>query len=161
MVKHMYNINLRIEGVCMNIFLWAIVCLICFIIIKSLLDFINGGNNYFKMRLKESRFSRELFYTLLILYSIVITGFALIYFILSFQGIVLVEHGELQQANIVGSLIHSFYFSGVTLLTIGYGDIIPMGIGRFIALIEALLGYVLPTAFVLRLVQTRQTDQND
>lgn len=157
----MYNINLRIEGVCMNIFLWAIVCLICFIIIKSLLDFINGGNNYFKMRLKESRFSRELFYTLLILYSIVITGFALIYFILSFQGIVLVEHGELQQANIVGSLIHSFYFSGVTLLTIGYGDIIPMGIGRFIALIEALLGYVLPTAFVLRLVQTRQTDQND
>lgn len=157
----MYNINLRIEGVCMNIFLWAIVCLICFIIIKSLLDFINGGNNYFKMRLKESRFSRELFYTLLILYSIVITGFALIYFILSFQGIVLVEHGELQQVNIVGSLIHSFYFSGVTLLTIGYGDIIPMGIGRFIALIEALLGYVLPTAFVLRLVQTRQTDQND
>jgi len=161
MVKHMYNINLRIEGVCMNIFLWAIVCLICFIIIKSLLDFINGGNNYFKMRLKESRFSRELFYTLLILYSIVITGFALIYFILSFQGIVLVEHGELQQANIVGSLIHSFYFSGVTLLTIGYGDIIPMGIGRFIALIEALLGYVLPTAFVLRLVQTRQTGRND
>lgn len=157
----MYNINLRIEGVCMNIFLWAIVCLICFIIIKSLLDFINGGNNYFKMRLKESRFSRELFYTLLILYSIVITGFALIYFILSFQGIVLVEHGELQQVNIVGSLIHSFYFSGVTLLTIGYGDIIPMGIGRFIALIEALLGYVLPTAFVLRLVQTRQTGRND
>ena len=145
----------------MNIFLWSIICLICFIIIKSLFDFINGGNIYFGMKLKESRFSRELFYTLLIIYSIVITGFALIYFILSFQGIVLVEYDGLREVNMIGSLIHSFYFSGVTLLTIGYGDIIPVGIGRFIALLEALLGYVLPTAFVLRLVQTRNNDHHD
>lgn len=110
------------------------------------------------MKLEESRFSAELFYTLLVIYSIVIIGFGLIYFILSFQGMILVEHGELQQVSVVGSLIHSLYFSGVTLLTIGYGDIIPIGIGRGIALIEALLGYVLPTAFVLRLVQTRRKD---
>ena len=122
---------------------------------------MNGGNIYFGMKLKESRFSRELFYTLLIIYSIVITGFALIYFILSFQGIVLVEYDGLREVNMIGSLIHSFYFSGVTLLTIGYGDIIPVGIGRFIALLEALLGYVLPTAFVLRLVQTRNNDHHD
>lgn len=145
----------------MNLFLWGMIGLICNIMIKSLLDFVNGKNIYFKMKLKESHFSKELFYTFLIIYSIVITGFALIYFILSFQGIVLVEHGELQQVNLVGSLIHSFYFSGVTLLTIGYGDIIPVGIGRLIALVEALLGYVLPTAFVLRLVQTRQSDHRD
>lgn len=157
----MYNTNLRIEGDCMSLFLWFVIFLICFIIIKCLIDFINGGNIYFRMKLKESRFSREIFYTLLVVYTIVITGFALIYFILSFQGIVLVEHGELQQVNIVGSLIHSFYFSSVTLLTIGYGDIIPVGIGRFIAMIEALLGYILPTAFVLRLVQTRQSDKSD
>lgn len=145
----------------MNLFLWGMMCLICLVMIKSLLDFVNGRKLYSRLRLKESRFSRELFYTLLIIYSIVITGFALIYFILSFQGIVLVEHGELQQISIVGSLIHSFYFSGVTLLTIGYGDIIPVGIGRFIALVEALLGYVLPTAFVLRLVQTSQRHHHD
>ena len=145
----------------MNLFLWGMIGLICIIMIKSLLDFVNGKNIYFKMKLKESHFSKELFYAFLIIYSIVITGFALIYFILSFQGIVLVEHGELQQVNLVGSLIHSFYFSGVTLLTIGYGDIIPVGIGRLIALVEALLGYVLPTAFVLRLVQTRQSDHRD
>lgn len=157
----MYNTNSRIEGDCMNLFLWTMVCLICYIIVKSLIDFINGGNIYFRMKLKESRFSTEIFYALLVIYSIVITGFALIYFILSFQGIVLVEHGELHQVNIIGSLIHSFYFSGVTLLTIGYGDIIPVGIGRFIALIEALLGYILPTAFVLRLVQTRRGGTRD
>jgi len=161
MVKHMYSTNLRTEGDCMNVFLWAIVCLICFVIVKSLIDFISGGNIYFRMKLKESRFSTEIFYALLVIYSIVIIGFALIYFILSFQGMVLVEHGELNQVSIIGSLIHSLYFSGVTLLTIGYGDIIPVGIGRFIALIEALLGYILPTAFVLRLVQTRQRDKGD
>lgn len=142
----------------MHIFLWFMICLICFVIVKSLVDFINGGKVQFKMKLKESRFSTEIFYALLIIYSIVIIGFGLIYFILSFQGLILVEHGELQQVNVIGSLIHSFYFSGVTLLTIGYGDINPVGIGRFIALIEALLGYILPTAFVLRLVQTRRED---
>lgn len=139
----------------MNTFLWITILFICFIIFKSLVDFIKGGDGYFRMNLKESRFSAEIFYALLIIYSIVIIGFGLIYFILSFQGIVLVEDGELRQVDIIGSLIHSFYFSGVTLLTIGYGDIVPTGIGRLIALCEALIGYILPTAFVLRLVQTR------
>src|SRR5699024_11270426 len=106
------------------------------------------------IRIKESRFTIEIFYTLLIIYSIVIIGFGLIYFILSFQQIMLVEGGELRDVSVIGSLIHSFYFSGVTLLTIGYGDITPIGFGRFIALIQALIGYILPTAFVLRLVQT-------
>ena len=108
------------------------------------------------MERSNSRFSVELFYILLIIYSIVIIGFGLIYFILSFQGIVLVEDGELRQVSILGSIIHSFYFSGVTLLTIGYGDITPIGIGRLIALVQALIGYVLPTAFVLKLVQSSQ-----
>ncbi|HLR75992.1 MAG TPA: ion channel [Virgibacillus sp.] len=145
----------------MNIFLWAIILLICYIIFKSLSDFIKGGDGHFRMNLKESRFSTEIFYALLIIYSIVIVGFGLIYFILSFQGMILVEHGELKHVSVIGSLIHSMYFSGVTLLTIGYGDIVPIGIGRFIALCEALIGYILPTAFVLRLVQTRSLKNED
>lgn len=120
--------------------------------LKSLLEFIQGDKTENDRKMKNSGFSSEMFYTLLVIYSIVMIGFGLIYFILSFQGIVLVEHGELRQVSIIGSLIHSFYFSGVTLLTIGYGDIIPIGIGRLIALIEALIGYILPTAFMLRLV---------
>lgn len=146
-------------GNSMHMFLWLMIALICFVIIKSLADFINGGKVQFRMKLKESRFSTELFYTLLVIYSIVIVGFGLIYFILSFQNLILVEHGEFQQVSVIGSLIHSLYFSGVTLLTIGYGDIIPIGIGRLVALIEALVGYILPTAFVLRLVQTRRKDR--
>ncbi|GAB3042461.1 hypothetical protein GCM10027286_00800 [Virgibacillus ainsalahensis] len=61
----------------------------------------------------------------------------------------------------MGTAIHSMYFSGVTLLTIGYGDITPIGIGRLIALIQALIGYILPTAFVLRLVQSQQRSRNE
>lgn len=139
----------------MGVISWITLLLICFIIVKSIVDFIRGDKLHFKIKLKESRFSTEIFITLLIIYCTVITGFALIYFILSFQGIVLVEYGKLDDVSMIGSLIHSFYFSGVTLLTIGYGDIVPIGIGRFIALVEALIGYILPTAFVLRIVQTR------
>jgi len=134
---------------------WIAVVIICYVIFKSITDFIKGGNEHFSIKLRESRFSSEIFYALLIIYTIVIIGFGLIYFMLSLQGIILVEHGELKQAGVLGTLIHSFYFSGVTLLTIGYGDIVPIGIGRLIALCEALIGYILPTAFVLRLVQTR------
>jgi len=143
----------------MNVFISLVVLFICFIMLKSMIQFVRGSSVQKKESSRERKFSLEVFYTLLIVYSIVITGFALIYFILSFQGIVLVEYGELKQPSVIASLIHSFYFSGVTMLTIGYGDIVPIGIGRLIAVIEALIGYILPTAFMLRLVhsQIRQT----
>lgn len=37
----------------------------------------------------------------------------------------------------------AFYFSGVTLFTVGYGDIVPIGNHRFTALIEIYLGHFL------------------
>lgn len=134
---------------------------ICLVIMVSLYEFIRGRNLRPLIRLKESRFSMELFYTLLFIYIIVILGFGMIYFILSFQDTILVEYGELRQVNILGSVIHSIYFSGVTLLTIGYGDITPIGIGRGIALVEALIGYILPTAFVLKLVQSQHSSKDE
>lgn len=145
----------------MRIFSWMAIVAICLIVLVSLVGFIRGGGKYrFRVEMKDSRFSTEIFYTLLVIYTIVIIGFGLIYFILSFDHITLVENGDLSEAGVIGSLVHSLYFSGVTLLTIGYGDIIPIGIGRLIALIEALIGYILPTAFVLKLVQNSQDRRN-
>ncbi|WP_164219869.1 potassium channel family protein [Virgibacillus sp. YIM 98842] len=138
---------------------WLILGGIAFIVIKSLIDFIRGGR--FRTEMRDAGFSLDLFYSLVIIFIIVITGFGLIYFILSFQGIILVEHGELRQVSVLGTLIHSLYFSGVTMLTIGYGDITPIGIGRLIAVLQALIGYILPTAFVLRLVQRGQRSRNE
>lgn len=123
--------------------------------IKSIAGFLKGDKLRYRDDEKESKFSVEIFYTLLIVYLIIIMGFGMIYFILSIQGTVLVEYGEHKPVGVLGSFIHSFYFSGVTLLTIGYGDIIPIGIGRILAIIEALIGYTLPTAFVVRLVHFR------
>ncbi|WP_106494564.1 potassium channel family protein [Lentibacillus sp. Marseille-P4043] len=140
---------------------WIAIIVICLIVIASLVGFIRGGRFHFQVEMRESRFSAEIFYTLLVIYSIVIIGFGLIYFILSLHHITLVENGELKEVSIFGTFVHSFYFSGVTLLTIGYGDITPIGIGRLIALVEALIGYVLPTAFVLKLVQNSQEGRKD
>ncbi|ALX48951.1 potassium channel family protein [Lentibacillus amyloliquefaciens] len=133
------------------------------VVAVSILDFIRGGKTRERMHVHEGQFSFEIFYTLLMIYLIVILGFGLIYFVLSMNHILLVEGGELREVSMFGSLIHSFYFSGVTLLTIGYGDITPIGIGRIIALIQALIGYVLPAAFVLKIVQNNQynRERND
>lgn len=138
----------------MDVISALIIGAICFILFKSILEFIVGGKIKFNIEMKESHFSIEVFYTLLIVYSIVIIGFGMIYFILSFHTPILLEYEEFREVGMLGNFIHSFYFSGVTLLTIGYGDVTPIGIGRIVALIQALIGYVLPTAFVLRLVQT-------
>ncbi|SET70803.1 potassium channel LctB [Oceanobacillus limi] len=137
----------------MSLLSWIFVAAICYIVIKSLSTFINGRKYSLGSEMRQSSFSLEIFYTLLVTYAIIIIGFGLIYLILSFEDILLVENGELRDVNLLGTIIHSMYFSGVTMLTIGYGDITPIGIGRLIALIEALIGYILPTAFVLRLVQ--------
>ncbi|MFC2949604.1 potassium channel family protein [Virgibacillus sediminis] len=135
---------------------WLALISICIVMVVSIIQFIRGGKWRPAFELREGRFSAEVFYTFLIIYISVMIGFGLIYFTLSFQGIILVENGELRQPSVIGSLSHSMYFSGVTLLTIGYGDITPIGIGRLIALIQALIGYIIPAAFVLKLVQSHQ-----
>ncbi|RLL40336.1 two pore domain potassium channel family protein [Oceanobacillus piezotolerans] len=139
---------------------WLVFIVICIVLLISITEFIRGKRVYVKFELRDSKFSRELFLALILIYLIVIIGFGLVYFILSLQGIVLVENGELRQVSVIGSMIHSLYFSGVTLLTIGYGDITPLGIGRFIALLQALIGYVLPTAFVMKLFESRERSRD-
>ncbi|HLR15784.1 MAG TPA: ion channel, partial [Bacillota bacterium] len=113
---------------------WFGIGCVVFILCKSIYDFIKNKPNNEEARLKESSFSMELFYALIILYSTIIIGFGVIYFALSFHTTILIEDGAVEEVSSMGKLIHSMYFSGVTLLTIGYGDIVPIGIGRTIAL---------------------------
>ena len=65
---------------------------------------------------------------------------------------VLKEDGESLNAHSFQLVEVCLYFSAVTLLSVGYGDISPIGIGRWIAIAEALIGYTLPFAFVMRSV---------
>ena len=51
------------------------------------------------------------------------------------------------------ALLNSFYFSVVTFTTLGYGDITPIGISRFIAAIEAFTGSFSLALFVVVFVK--------
>ena len=100
--------------------------------------------------------SVENFLYLATVYVTIIISFGLIYllFYLNEKGI-LIEMNEQARKNIFET---SFYFSAMTLFSVGNGDVIPIGIGRFIAVTEALIGYTLPAAFVARAVFNRRQE---
>lgn len=87
------------------------------------------------------------------LYLSLLIGFGMIYLICLQSNIqVLVESGIPVTGDYIGKLLISLYFSAVTLFSVGYGDIVPIGLGRFIAVFEALIGYILPAVFLARTV---------
>lgn len=86
-------------------------------------------------------------YIFTVMISLTIT-FALIYFVMSFstpilidsnQGIVMKDH----------NFAEMIYYSGTTLLSIGYGDLNPIGPARYISLFEGFLGIVAPTVIFI------------
>lgn len=87
------------------------------------------------------------------IYATVMIGFGLIYIILEMQGYPVLDDGQNgMESDFISRLQTSLYFSAVTLFSVGYGEIAPVGIGRFIAVSEALIGYTIPAAFVARTV---------
>lgn len=87
-------------------------------------------------------------------YLTVIIGFGLIYLLFDLIGnSIIIETNPVVRPNLFES---SFYFSAMTLFSVGNGDVIPIGLGRFIAVTEALIGYTLPAAFVARAVLNRE-----
>lgn len=57
--------------------------------------------------------------------------------------------GVIQRVNFWDSL----YFSAVTYTTVGYGDYVPLGWGRFIAAVEALSGILITPLFLISLTR--------
>lgn len=90
---------------------------------------------------------------LALIYVTVMLGFGLIYILLQKNGYtVFMEGTPGLEGNFLKQLETGFYFSAVTLFSVGYGDIAPIGVGRMIAVLEALIGYTIPAAFVFRAV---------
>lgn len=107
-------------------------------------------------RIKGKRVSLENFLMLAIVYFTITLGFALLYLLFEIKGYPIVKDGVLLAGDgFLMKLESSFYFSAMTLFSVGYGDIYPLGIGRMIAVIEALIGYTIPAAFVARAVLDR------
>ncbi|MGM9925804.1 MAG: ion channel [Bacillus sp. (in: firmicutes)] len=93
------------------------------------------------------------FLWLVYLYGTICIGFALIYLLFEMKDMnVILDHGLQMSGNFLLKLETSFYFSAMTMFSVGYGELIPIGAGRLIATIQAFVGYTLPAAFVVRTV---------
>lgn len=87
---------------------------------------------------------------LLIIYISIAIIFAVLYLYLP-NGLVYQSTGEP-----IKDFWDSLYFSFATILTIGYGDLIPLGIIRGLTAIEGLIGWILFGVIVYKIVSSRQ-----
>ena len=88
------------------------------------------------------------FLWLILLYGTICIGFALLYLMFEMKDMnVILDHGLQISGNFFLKLETSFYFSAMTMFSVGYGELIPIGLGRFLATIQAFVGYTLPAAF--------------
>lgn len=138
--------------------LWLLTYLILLIVFCSVVQFIfaKPWRSQHKIGIVY-----EVFYALILIYGTVIIGFGLLYYLFSFYDVILFDSNQAEELSVKVGWWQSIYFSGVTMLTIGYGDIAPLGIGRFFAVLQALIGFVLPTAFVLKVVHLNFEEKED
>ncbi len=103
------------------------------------------------MLLAESSFRRLFF-----LWFSVVFGSALLYFIAALAGANgLREQGQMVGAGIDG-LLTAIYFSFVTATSIGFGDVVPVGAMRVVAVAEGAAGLLVFGIVVSKLVSGRQ-----
>lgn len=129
------------------------------ILIGLTIIFMIANLYYFfaKGKYKRSYFQSSLFQKIFFSMFGLTIGFAILYYLLSLEGDVIrvgTEEGKDGGENFLDYL----YFSGVTILSVGYGDLVPVGKARFFALIQAALGFLLPTAFFIRALSENGDD---
>ncbi|WP_223703535.1 ion channel [Sutcliffiella deserti] len=108
---------------------------------------------------KKSYASSTLFYKLFFVMLSITLGFAALYYLLSFQEDILRVGGPTgEEAN--SDFLTYLYFSGVTTLAVGYGDLVPMGSARFFSLIQASLGFLLPSAYFMKALGSSSEDND-
>lgn len=81
----------------------------------------------------------------------------MIYYALSRDAVILVTSLESMNA-IEPTWDNLLYFSGVTLLSIGFGDLLPVGLIRLFAIIEGAIGILLPSAFFIKSIYQEQVN---
>lgn len=98
---------------------------------------------------------------LLMIWLYVTVGFGLAYWAAAAQASGGLLHDGARAAMDGPGLLSALYFSFVTALSIGYGDVIPAGWFRGLAVVEGALGLLVFGAIVSKLVSQRQEDLLD
>ena len=89
---------------------------------------------------------------------LLVLGFAVVYVALCpWTGNGLVHQGETVHFGLEG-LLTSIYFSVATATTLGYGDVVPVGAARFLAVVESIVGLLLFGAVLAKFLSRRQED---
>lgn len=102
---------------------------------------------------------RSHFIYLVLLYTNVVITFGLVYAIFDLLNIgPIVDHYSTveHQDSLYDRLTTSLYFSIITLFSVGYGDVTPFGLSRAVAMIQAMLGYILPAVIVIQYMNTNE-----
>jgi potassium channel LctB len=107
----------------------------------------------------KSKFEKKLIAHNLIrlsmLYTNIMLTFALIYHVLDLSGLgPIIDHyaSDVHQHNAADRWTRSLYFSAITLFSVGYGDLTPFGWSRALAIVQAMIGYILPAALVVHIL---------
>lgn len=132
-----------------------------FLIIITL-GFIAGNTIYFFRQEVDEKgtFDPRFFLKLVLSMTGVLIGFSFLYYFLNTQGTILVYTLSGMQ-DIQPTYLDLLYFSGETLISVGYGDMVPVGPTRFFAILEAMIGVLLPTAFFVKTVTRRERKENE
>ncbi len=79
--------------------------------------------------------------------------FTVIYAVLDVLDLGLIVDHHSPESDVPAWIDHgtrTIYFSAITLLSVGYGDITPFGWSRAVAILEATVGYILPAAITVQ-----------
>lgn len=118
----------------------------------SLLFILANLIYFFKdRRFTESKVHFGLLLKMFFILGAITIGFTFLYYILSTQGPIL-HINDPTDSVVDPDIWDLLYFSGVTVLSVGYGDYVPVGSARFFALIQATLGLLIPAAFFLTVI---------
>ncbi|KIL50954.1 potassium channel family protein [Jeotgalibacillus campisalis] len=107
----------------------------------------------------HSYFSPVLFYKLFFVLLSLTVGFGLLYYLLSINEQIL-SINDPNGDPVERTFANYLYFSGVTILAVGYGDMVPVGAARFFSLIQASLGLLLPTAYFMKALSSSKDEED-
>lgn len=108
----------------------------------------NSFNLHFRSLMDKITFKQ-----ILLLWILIVVVFGLFYFYFMRDRAMLFY---IREGKSIDNLFDSIYFSFVTATTTGFGDIIPLGLFKIVAIIEVLLGFILLAVVTSKLVSIKQ-----